>query len=937
MESNTTSSWVSPEDFIDLDPQTHHNLALEHWERFEQSGERDELEKSIIHDRAALKLRPNGHPDRSRTLYNLAVSLDARYKRWGHLEDLEEAVELNRAALELRLEGHPDRSMSLSNFANSLRTRYEQQGRTEDLEEAIKLERAALELQPEGHTDRSLSLNNLANELTMRYEQQGRTEDLEEAIELNRVALKLRSEGHPDRSISLNNLASSLTTRYWQQGREEDLEDAIELHRAALELRPKGHPDRSLSLNNLAVSLKTLYERQGREEVLEDAIELHRATLELRPEGHPHRSMSLNNLAISLRTRYERQGMTEDLEEAIKLDRAALELQPEGHPDRLLTFGSLAVSLKTRYEWKGRTEDLEEAIESLRATLELGPEGHPLRSLALRTLANALYAHVEKQWHPEEFEECMQLLEFAVTHEFSGLLDRLTASRQWVTLARLHDHTSVFTGYKATISILQHALTINPTLREQHDFLLRNSDYRALSLEAASYAIEKNRLEQAVEILEQGRGLLWSQLRGLRTPLDELAEANRELADRFRDVSESLGLDGKLGRKSFDELLKLKRQLSNEQEEILNDIRRLPGFERFLQATPFKVLQQAASEGPVIMVNHCKYRSDALIVLPRDNTSVICVPLDNEFYEDSTKLCNELAETRRQFGVDSSEFDVKLHEAMRMVWERVVSNVVVKLNEYGVAEGSRIWWCPTSILSLFPFHAAGPYEDTNGATRYLLDDYVSSYTPTLEALIKARVASVEEEPRLLVIGDLRISSKLRRAKQEIRNIRNCGMNVNLLSPSRSTVLKALRETTWVHFTCHGSLDSKPFGSSFNLSDGGLTMLDIVRASSPNAEFAFLSACHTAEQHHDGAYDETLHLAAAMQFSGFRSVIGSMWELLDEDGPALAKAVYEYINDGEDGEVRYKRAAGGLRKAALELEARDGIQAERWVNLVHIGA
>ena len=124
-------------------------------------------------------------------------------------------------------------------------------------------------------------------------------------------------------------------------------------------------------------------------------------------------------------------------------------------------------------------------------------------------------------------------------------------------------------------------------------------------------------------------------------------------------------------------------------------------------------------------------------------------------------------------------------------------------------------------------------------------------------------------------------------------------------------------------------------------------MDIARANLPNAEFAFLSACHTAEQGPSYALDEALHLAAAIQFCGFRSVVGTMWQLLDKDGPYLASAVYSVLmRDLEDGEIRFKRAAAAVREAALRLKERGDeepngtrveLMAERWVNLVHIGA
>ncbi|EJD06602.1 TPR-like protein [Fomitiporia mediterranea MF3/22] len=926
-------------------------LARCFWESFEKTGERGELDKSIAHERIALKRRPKGHPNRSKSLYDLARYLLTRYERWGQLEDLEEAIELNRTALELRPDGHPGRSDSLGNLANSLAMRYEQQGR------------AALELRPKGHPGRSISLDNLAGSLITRFEQLGATKDLEEGIELGRAALELRPEGHPHRSISLGNLATYLSTRYRQQGSTKDLEEAIELDRAALELRPKGHPHRSVSLGNLARSLETRFEQQGTTKDLEEAIELERATLDLLPEGHPDCSMSLCNLASSLKARYERQGGTKDLEEAIELHRTALDLRPAGHPHRSISLGNLASSLKSRYNQQGVTKDLEETIELQRAALDLRPEGHPHRSISCNNLANSLRTKYEQQGRTEDLEEeCMRLLQLAATHEFSGLLDRLTAARRWATLARLHKNHTALSAYQTAMSILQRALTIRPTLREQHDFLTGENVHRTLTSEAASYAIEKNELEQAVETLEQGRGLLWSQMRGLRTPIDQLAETNEGLTDRFKDVNRRLehlslshealmsgsdmdgrvlpGPDNRPGQKLHDQLLRLKKELLLEQDGIINEIRQVPGYENFLKVTPFRELQQAASEGPIIMVNHNKYRSDALIIF-RDVYSVVCIPLDEEFYEDSIGLCDELVNTRQRLKSDPLKYGEKLCEAMKMLWDRVVSKVVSKLTELGIAKGSRIWWCPTSVLSALPFHAAGPFKDSDGTTKYLLDDYISSYTPTLGALISARSNTGTSEPKLLVVGD---TVTLRSTKQEIRNIQIC-MDIcesdytKLLNrrASRRKVMEMLRKVTWIHFACHGHLNPEPFDSSFKLADRGLTLLDIIQTNVPNAEFAFLSACHTAELSHSGVHDEALHLSAAMQFIGFRSVIGTMWELYDEDGPLFARVVYEYMNECKEGELKHKRAAGGLRNAALELKAREGIPTERWVNFIHIGA
>ena len=51
--------------------------------------------------------------------------------------------------------------------------------------------------------------------------------------------------------------------------------------------------------------------------------------------------------------------------------------------------------------------------------------------------------------------------------------------------------------------------------------------------------------------------------------------------------------------------------------------------------------------------------------------------------------------------------------------------------------------------------------------------------------------------------------------------------------------------------------------------------------------------------------------------------GTMWQLLDHDGPFLASAVYRRLMcDLEKGQTRLKRAAAAVRFAALNLEDGD---------------
>jgi CHAT domain-containing protein len=107
---------------------------------------------------------------------------------------------------------------------------------------------------------------------------------------------------------------------------------------------------------------------------------------------------------------------------------------------------------------------------------------------------------------------------------------------------------------------------------------------------------------------------------------------------------------------------------------------------------------------------------------------------------------------------------------------------------------------------------------------------------------------------------------------------------------------------------------------------------------PTAEFAFLSACHTAELTDGSIADEVLHLTAAMQHCGFRSVVETMRAMADRDGRDVAEHFYKSIFSGVDERIPYyERSAKALRDTVQKLKRKKRIGMERWVDFVHYGA
>jgi len=239
----------------------------------------------------------------------------------------------------------------------------------------------------------------------------------------------------------------------------------------------------------------------------------------------------------------------------------------------------------------------------------------------------------------------------------------------------------------------------------------------------------------------------------------------------------------------------------------------------------------------------------------------------------------------------------------------------------------------------------GPIPSDTGSSRYFLDLYIPSYTPSLSALIEARKpgphAITITKPSILLVAQP--DEIMPKALKEMGAVQAVDTQVTTLFSAKATpatVLTNLRDHRFAHIVCHGILEpGKPFEASFKLHKGKrLQLLDIARSQLPDAEFAFLSACHTAELTEESHADEVIHLAAAVQFCGFRSVVGTMWAMADTDGRDLARSFYGLVfSDETRGGHYYERTAEALRDAVKKLRGKGGISLEHWVNFVHYGA
>ena len=486
---------------------------------------------------------------------------------------------------------------------------------------------------------------------------------------------------------------------------------------------------------------------------------------------------------------------------------------------------------------------------------------------------------------------------------------------------------------------------------------------RGLSSDFASYQIETGSVKQALETLERGRALLWSELRGLRTSTDQLRTANPVFADELADInrrlesvtmsvaqceSEEIQGDGgtgtgrREGMDSIGRLVTTQRRLLQERNTLISRIQSFPGLENFLKPPSFDAIYSATAHGPIIILNQSQFSSHIILLLRDSPPSVISTP--SNFHDRANWLKDDLLRVRKEKGLDSNDYGLTLASLLANLYELVGKPVIEKLRELEVPEKSRVWWCPTNAFCYLPLHAMGPIpSDDDGKERYFMDLYITSYTPTLSALIESRRprSSTSDEPSLLLVAQ---PDTLPGAWGEIAVIQATKTPVTALISDMATpktVVERLRDHKFAHFVCHGLLETgKPFDASFELHGDNLTLLEIVRSQLPTAEFAFLSACHTAELTEDSIADQGLHLAAAMQYCGFRSVVGTMWAMADTDGEDLSKHFYNAIFSDKaelNGVLHFERSARALQLAVKKLRRTRGITIERWVNFVHYGA
>lgn len=238
-------------------------------------------------------------------------------------------------------------------------------------------------------------------------------------------------------------------------------------------------------------------------------------------------------------------------------------------------------------------------------------------------------------------------------------------------------------------------------------------------------------------------------------------------------------------------------------------------------------------------------------------------------------------------------------------------------------------------------HAAGKYY--GDVQESIMDYAVSSYTPTLTNILPRPTITNSNQARLLMVGqaDSPGQAPLPYTDIEINEIAGIfrthalPLTCNVLKDelaTRTAVLSGMANSNIVHLACHGTSEHDSLRSAIVLQDGPLDVQTMIRTPFADAQLAFLSACQTAFVNLSEP-DESIHIASAMLFAGFKGVIGTMWAINDEDAPIIAKSFYTHLI--KNGTVECSDAAVALHNSVKEFRGA-GSSVLNWAPFIHLG-
>ena len=527
---------------------------------------------------------------------------------------------------------HPDRADDLSNLGTALQTRFERTGDLADLDEAITSGGQAVAATPADHPDRAGYLSNLGIALRTRFERTGDLADLDEAI-----ARRAAGGGrHPRRPPRPRHVPVQPRRRPAGPGSSGpgDLADLD----AAIDAGPAGggrHPQPTTPtarryLSNLGAALR-------------DPVRADRATWPTWTTRH-RRPQAVAATPPTTPTAPGTCPTSARSADPVRADRGrwptwTRRSPPAGRrwrppqpttptapgtcPTSASPCGSGSSGPGTRPTWTRRSPSGRQAVAAT-------PADHPDRAMYLSNLGDALRIRFERTGDQADLDAAIDRRSAGGGGGGGGAAcpggggpGMGTRRRRWATMAGGRG------GFRCGGRAAGAGGAAQPDPRRPG---ASAGGLEGLGADAAACCVHAGLTDRAVELFEQGRGVLLGQALDTRTDLTALTEQHPDLAARFTVLRDDLdraddpagppaamptGMDGAAmdGRaEAARRDMERRRAAASAFDQVIAEIRQLPDFHGFLRPPPVAELLAAAAEGPVVVVTVSRFGSYALIL-----------------------------------------------------------------------------------------------------------------------------------------------------------------------------------------------------------------------------------------------------------------------------------------------------------------------------------
>jgi hypothetical protein len=877
---------------------------------FQAKMRQSDLDESISTGLRSLQLCGPSHRDFFRVAYTLSTMQFAQIQFFdgaGSMVPLNQLISTTRAALARSPHGWS--ILLLDHLAMALEHRFKQEGQQNDLDEAItRLSAATVGLEGDKSAWGSFQLR-LSSMRRIRFEVTGIPEDIEAAASAAHLALTsdttAMTRGY---FYLLGQLAACRATQHKAFGDPTCLDDCIDLYDQIVQSAPNGSHAWGTATDNLLETLHQRHQVTGSIDDLERAIKLIPASLEMNVKQSDNYScMRLYNAANVFLSRFEATDAFEDLDRATTYFRDSVEGYPTSDTyrscSRVIAYAKV---LRIRYEVMREEESITKALELQKQVIDSLPDTHPDRALALCGWARLLLCKPTQHNITEALSGLLNALNnpyvpaYRKVDAVSEVLPYLTSHIQSDPKTAGGNAHQLSVVYSASIALLPQVASFG---LEPNSRLSVIAGASWLVKQGATHAISMGQLSSALEMLEAGRNVFWTQNLQIRTSFMSLPE---DIGDILTRISYALArpFPAELQGARKDGELARRRQLGEEFRVTLDKARAIPGFEGLLMNASFSSFAQAATHGPIVVLVADISSSHAIIVQREQQCHSITLPNANakvleRLSRDVDKRSKHAYSSRgvRRVEIIDDRPAFVYEELWNVIMQPIIEALrwpvslerrtrvspLMSLQRAAGRERRRLIVCPTGVFMKLPLHAAGIYSGTDQVS---CSDYlVVSYTPSIAALLHAQQSAKpvhrSEAKTLLVAVDQPLhGTPLPMTSQEAATVQR------LVSPSAQVVrvstcsqmLENIEPASILHLACHGTHNlSDPLKSSFHLQDGMLPVSKLMELELPSAFLAVLSACETARGDSTQP-DQAIHLAATMLFAGFKSVIATMWSV-----------------------------------------------------------